>query len=74
MAYLHSQNVIHRDLKLENILIDAKKSTSIKITDFGSAVIWRSQNADTGEYNKMLQDCVGSPYYIAPEVLMSEYD
>lgn len=36
IAYIHSQNIIHRDLKLENILID--NEGIIKIADFGVSV------------------------------------
>lgn len=34
VAYCHRQNIVHRNLKLENILIDSKKSKIIKIKDF----------------------------------------
>ena len=38
VAYMHKLNVVHRDLKLENILInDAKNESVIKIIDFGFA-------------------------------------
>ena len=73
LAYLHSNNIIHRDLKLENILInDIEKSKAtnedlflLKIIDFGTAKIF--------DKNKRLGTIVGSIYYIAPEVLMKKY-
>ena len=73
LAYLHSHNIVHRDLKLENILIqeiEKSKTTgedlfNIKIIDFGTARIF--------DNNKKPQSIVGSSYYIAPEVLNQKY-
>ena len=73
LAYLHSHNIVHRDLKLENILIqeiEKSKTTgedlfNIKIIDFGTARIFDSK--------KKPQSIVGSSYYIAPEVLNQRY-
>ena len=73
LAYLHSNNIIHRDLKLENILIkeiEKSKETNedlyvLKIIDFGTAKIF--------DKNKKARAIVGSSYYIAPEVLNKKY-
>ena len=74
LAYLHSKNIVHRDLKLENILIqeiEKSKTTgedlfNIKIIDFGTARIF--------DKKKKPQSIVGSSYYIAPEVLRQKYN
>ena len=41
VRYLHSQNISHRDLKLENILVFSPSSSRVKITDFGLAKVTR---------------------------------
>ena len=74
LAYLHSNNIVHRDLKLENILIheiEKSKTTgedlfNIKIIDFGTARIF--------DKKRNPQSIVGSSYYIAPEVLRQKYN
>lgn len=54
LAYLHGQNFVHRDLKLENVLIS--KDMRIKIIDFGFA-------AHGGQIH---YDFCGTPHYISP--------
>ena len=72
--YLHDNKILHRDIKLENIMISKKEidiNTGeelfwVKIIDFGTAKIF--------EKNKSENDVVGSSYYIAPEVLKQNYN
>ena len=59
LQYIHSKNIVHRDIKLDNILIDL--NNNIKICDFG--VSKKISNND-----KMFEQC-GTPAYIAPEIL-----
>ena len=61
LKYLHSHNIIHRDLKLNNILIHTDTS-QICIGDFGC-----STNTNTNS-------CVGTPEYMAPEIYEEVYD
>ena len=74
LCYLHDHHILHRDLKLENIMIsDIEKDLKtkeeyfwIKIIDFGTAKIFKK--------NKNEKAVVGSSYYIAPEVLKQKYN
>ncbi|KAL3638729.1 Calcium-dependent protein kinase 11 [Castilleja foliolosa] len=62
----HSLGVMHRDLKPENFLFDSgDEDAKLKATDFGLSVFYKP-----GQY---LSDVVGSPYYVAPEVLNKHY-
>ncbi|XP_048887275.1 serine/threonine-protein kinase 33 isoform X1 [Brienomyrus brachyistius] len=70
IVYLHKMDIVHRDLKLENILVKSYHSTdgnemfNIKVTDFGLSV----QKGGVGSEN-MLQATCGTPVYMAPEVI-----
>lgn len=67
VAYLHSHNIIHRDLKPENIMFESKEPDSnIKLIDFGSSKRLTA--------NEKLRSKLGTCYYIAPEVLLKQYD
>lgn len=67
VLYCHEIGVVHRDLKPENILLSTKASSSpIKLADFGLATYI--------EPGQCLHGTVGSPFYIAPEVLAGGYN
>ncbi|KAJ6360687.1 hypothetical protein OIU77_004660 [Salix suchowensis] len=66
VEYCHSLGVMHRDLKPENFLFDKPgDDAKLKTTDFGLSVFYKP-----GQY---FYDVVGSPYYVAPEVLLKYY-
>ncbi|KAJ1650788.1 hypothetical protein IWQ61_008493 [Dispira simplex] len=57
--YCHQHGILHRDLKLENIMLDEKKH--VKIIDFGFANIFFR--------DRLLDTFCGSPFYAAPEMV-----
>jgi calcium-dependent protein kinase len=69
LLYLHAKKIVHRDLKLENILFSSKDSSELKIRiiDFGFAT----------EYDRIngMTTILGSPLFMAPELVKREvYD
>lgn len=74
--YCHSINIVHRDIKADCVLIESVETTieddkeielyNIRLSDFSSA--------RTFVKNKKLTKKIGTPYYIAPEVLKRHYN
>lgn len=62
LQYIHSKNIVHRDIKLDNILIDL--NNNIKLCDFGVSKQIKS--------NERVYDQCGTPAYIAPEILKND--
>ncbi|XP_057416421.1 CBL-interacting serine/threonine-protein kinase 1 isoform X2 [Lotus japonicus] len=68
VSYCHSKGVFHRDLKLENVLVDTKGN--VEITDFGLSAMQQQFRADG-----LLHTTCGSPNYVAPEIIANRgYD
>jgi NIMA (never in mitosis gene a)-related kinase len=68
LKYVHEQKVIHRDIKPNNLFLvkgpcprHSGSTLNIKIGDFGIAKSLESTNA-------FAQTCIGTPYYLAPEI------
>ncbi|CAG9314539.1 unnamed protein product [Blepharisma stoltei] len=67
VAYLHQNQICHRNIKPENILMHEDENGSyIKLSHFGSALQF--------EKNKQIKGIHGSSYYISPEVLGGTYN
>ena len=72
LSYMHEQNIAHRDIKPENVLLAPEESTvpgklNLKLTDFGFACFYNS--------DKKLKQVLGSPLYMAPEIVREQpYD
>ncbi|KAM3147294.1 hypothetical protein pb186bvf_000545 [Paramecium bursaria] len=67
VLYCHDQNIVHRDLKPENIIfVNEEQDSQLKVIDFGT-----SRKFDG---LKQMSKRLGTPYYIAPEVLNHQYN
>ena len=82
ISYCHGKGIVHRDLKMENVIfIDTKGNLDIKIIDFGLSQydtfkLLSLVNLISEETAKTvnMNDIVGTPHYIAPEVLKGKYN
>ena len=66
LNYLHENNVIHRDIKGSNLLV-SKDRKIVKLADFGAA-----KKLSTLEKSRYGSSVVGTPYWMAPEVIRGE--
>eukprot|EP00977_Amphora_coffeiformis_P027183 scaffold34594_cov165-Amphora_coffeaeformis.AAC.2 len=62
VAYMHSQAVVHRDLKFENVLfVNTSPLSEVKLIDFGLSKVYHTESTDG------MTDMVGTVYTMAPE-------
>ena len=65
ICFLHSNNIVHRDLKLENILVDnSSVPIQTKIIDFGLSKIFT--------INEKMQEKYGTLLYLPPEIILND--
>ena len=66
ISFLHNLGICHRDIKPENIMFSTlDPDAEIKIIDFGLSTKFVTQG--------QMKDTVGTPFYVAPEVLEGVY-
>eukprot|EP01041_Mallomonas_annulata_P013596 gene13596-28872_t len=67
IQYMHSKNIIHRDINPKNVLITA--SGHVKLADFGLSLLFSIENGEQKDLKGNSDDFVGTAEYISPEIL-----
>jgi len=67
IEYLHSNGLVHCDVKLDNFVYDRRGSDNLKLVDFGFSQRWDAASDET------LDECIGTLAFVAPEVLYGGY-
>ena len=67
VEYIHSKNILHRDIKSQNIFLFADKHIPVKLGDFG---ISKELSASL---DRTASTVIGTPYYMSPEILSGQH-
>jgi len=70
----HARGVVHRDIKLENVMLCAEDAHAVRLIDFGLAVQLKLNEDGTVAPDQLLTDSAGTQAYRAPEVTTAGYD
>lgn len=65
VRYLHAQRICHRDLKLENFMMENESSWGIRMIDFGLSFGWKQDMREEMK-NKEERRLIGTCYYMSP--------
>ncbi len=65
LIYMHNQKITHRDIKPENLLFENQEQKIVKLIDFSFA-----RKIQEGE---ILEERIGTPGYISPEIIYKKY-
>lgn len=69
LAYLHKHNIVHRDIKPDNILCERRERPyGCKLADFGLSNFFEESSLDRKNNDQVLSSSVGTPLYVAPEI------
>jgi len=63
LVYLHHKQIVHRDLKLENLLLAKKGELIVKLADFGLSRLFKP--------GAEMHTACGTPFYVAPDILLA---
>ena len=81
VAHCHHNGIVHRDLKMENIMFVSKDSDSIRLIDFGlskkfltkSEIIKNDKILAQNDKCRVMKTACGTAFYMAPEMLTMSY-
>ncbi|KAK6185892.1 hypothetical protein SNE40_008030 [Patella caerulea] len=69
LRYLYANEIVHRDIKPDNIMIQNNDTLVIKLADFGLAILWEIDDCMSASQAIYYYSACGPKYYTAPEVL-----